>query len=163
MTFPILLVLHVHVAEQLFTVESHSLIDGYPLAHIINGVEFTVIKKIDCPNLTIIGLYRSPKIAISHLLDALRIICNENSSSQNLVIGDFNVNWMVESERQSLYNLMVVENSYRQIISGFTTDNGTLIDHLYTDLIEEEIHAGILETYFSDHKAIWASLETRGG
>ncbi len=41
---------------------------------------------------------------------------------------------------------MVVENSYRQIISGFTTDNGTLIHHLYTDLIEEEIHAGILET-----------------
>ncbi len=36
---------------------------------------------------------------------------------------------------------MVVENSYGQILSGFTTDNGTLIDHLYTDLIEEEIHA----------------------
>ncbi len=55
---------------------------------------------------------------------------------------------------------MVVENSYRQIISGFATDNGTLIDHLYTDLIEEN-HAGILETYFSDHKAIWASLKTK--
>ena len=38
---------------------------------------------------------------------------------------------------------MVVESSYRQIISGFTTDNGALIDHLYTDLIDEEIHAGI--------------------
>ena len=137
------------------------LIDGYPLARTINGVEFTVIKTIDRPDLTIIGLYRSPKIPISHLLDALRIIRDENSSSQNLVIGDFKVNWMVESERQSLYNLMVVENSYRQIISGFTTDNGTLIDHLYTDLIEEEIHAGILETYFSDHKAIWASLKTK--
>ncbi len=112
------------------------LIDGYPLARTINGVEFTVIKTNDCPNLTMIGLYRSPKITISRLLDALRIIRDENSSSQNLVIGDFNVNWMVESERQSLYNLMVVENSYRQIISGFTTDNGTLIDHLYTDLIE---------------------------
>ena len=137
------------------------LINGYPLSRIINGVEFTVIKTNDCPDLTIIGLYRSPKIAISRLLDALRIIRNENSSSQNLVIGDFNVNWMVKSERQSLYNLMVIENSYRQIISGFTTDNGTLIDCLYTDLIEEEIHAGLLETYFSDHKAIWASLKTK--
>ncbi len=116
------------------------LINGYPLSRIINGVEFTVIKTNDCPDLTIIGLYRSPKIAISRLLDALRIIRNENSSSQNLVIGDFNVNWMVKSERQSLYNLMVVENSYRQIIS---------------------IHAGLLETYFSDHKAIWASLKTK--
>ena len=67
---------------------------------------------------------------------------------------------MVESERQSLYNLMVIENSYRQIISSCTADNGTVIDHLYTDLIEEEIQAGVLETYFSDHKAIWASLKT---
>ncbi len=106
-------------------------------------------------------IVRSPQIVLSHLLDALRIIRDENSSSQNLVIGDFNVNWMVESERQSLYNLMVIENSYRQIISGFTSDNGTLIDHLYTDLIEEEIYAGILETYFSDHKAIWASLKAK--
>ena len=80
--------------------------------------------------MAIIGLYRSPKIAISRLLYALRIIRDKNSSSQNLVIGDFNVNWMLKSERQSLYNLMVVENSYRQIISGFATDNGTLIDHL---------------------------------
>ena len=68
---------------------------------------------------------------------------------------------MIESERTSLYNLMVTENSYRQVISSFTTDNGTLIDHLYTNLIGEEIHAGVLETYFSDHKAIWASLETK--
>ncbi len=125
------------------------------------SIEFTVIKTNDCPDLTIIGLYRSPKIAISRLLDARRIIRDEKSSSQNIVIGDFNVNWMVESEQQSLYNLMVVENSYRQIITGFTTDNGKLIDHLYTDLIEEEIHAGILETYFSDHKAIWACLKTK--
>ncbi len=109
-------------------------------------MELTVIKTNDRPDLAIIGLYRSPQIALSGLLDALRIIRDENSSSQNLVIGDFNVNWMVESERQSLYSLMVVENSYRQIISGSTTDNGTLIDHLYTDLIEEEIHSGILES-----------------
>ena len=68
---------------------------------------------------------------------------------------------MVEYERQSLYNLMVIENSYRQIISSSTTDSGTLIDHVYTNLIEEEIEAGVLETYFSDHKAIWTSLKTK--
>ncbi len=75
-------------------------------------MEFAVIRTNKRPDLTIIGIYRSPKIAISRLLDALRIICDENSSSQNLVIGDFNVNWMVESERQSLYNLMVVQNTW---------------------------------------------------
>ena len=55
---------------------------------------------------------------------------------------------------------MVMENDYSQLITNFTTDSNTLIDHVYTNLMEESIHAGILETYFSDHKAIWASLKT---
>jgi hypothetical protein len=134
--------------------------EGYPYAHNVNGIEFTIIKTESNPHLNIIGVYRSPSIAISRLLSSLRSVLDEDSSAQNIIIGDFNVNWMVESDRQSLYNLMVVQNHYRQLITGFTTDNRTLIDHLYTNLIEEEIEAGILETYFSDHKAIWASLRT---
>ena len=133
--------------------------EGYPYAHNTNGIEFTIIKTESHPNLTIIGLYRSPSIALSRLLSALRTILNEDSSSQNIFIGDFNINWMAETDRQSLYNLILRENDYRQLISSFTTDNRTLIDHLYTNLIEEEINAGILETYFSDHKAIWASVK----
>jgi hypothetical protein len=62
---------------------------------------------------------------------------------------------MVESDRQSLFNLMVIENNYSQLMR-----NKILIDHVYTNLIEEQVHAGILETYFSDHKAIWVSLKT---
>ena len=46
-------------------------------------------------------------------------------------------------------------------ISSCTTDNGTLIDHLYTNLFEEDVQAGTLGTYFSDHKAIWASVKVR--
>ena len=72
---------------------------------------------------------------------------------------DFNVNWLDEVEQRSLYNLMINENSLKQLISSCTTDNGTLIDHIYTNLIEEDVHTGTLETYFSDHKAIWASVK----
>ena len=76
-------------------------------------------------------------------------------------MGDFNVNWLDEVERRSLYNLMINENGLEQLISSCTTDNGTLIDHLYTNSIEEDVQAGTLETYFSDHKAIWASVKVR--
>ena len=48
---------------------------------------------------------------------------------------------------------MINENRLEQLISSRTTDNGTLI--------EEHIQAGTLETYFSDHKAIWASVNVR--
>lgn len=52
---------------------------------------------------------------------------------------------------------MIRENNYQQLITEFTTDNQTVIHHLYTNIIEEEIHAGILKTYFSDHKTIVVS------
>ncbi len=54
---------------------------------------------------------------------------------------------------------MVIENDYSQLITNYTTNSKTLIDHVYTNLMEQSVHAGILETYFSDHKAIWASLK----
>ena len=64
------------------------------------------------------------------------------------------------SER-SLYNVMINENGLEQLISRCTTDSGALIDHLCASLIEENVQAGTLETYFSDHKAIWASVKVK--
>ena len=66
---------------------------------------------------------------------------------------------LLESDcEELLYSLMITENNYTQLITDFTTDSRTLIDHLYTNLMDEVINVGVLETYFSDHKAIWASL-----
>ena len=75
-------------------------------------------------------------------------------------MGDFNVNWLDEVERRSFYNVMINENGLEQFVSSCTTDNGTLIDHLYMNLIEDVL-AGTLGTYFSDHKAIWALVKVR--
>ena len=64
---------------------------------------------------------------------------------------------MAENQRQLLlYNVMVRDNRYRQLISTCTTDNHTTIDHIYTN-IATTVNSGILETYFSDHKAVWIS------
>jgi hypothetical protein len=52
---------------------------------------------------------------------------------------------------------MVRDNGYRQLIDNSTTDNNTLIDHIYTNIVNMETVSGNLETYFSDHKAIWIS------
>ena len=79
---------------------------------------------------------------------AFRSTLEENPSTNVIIIGDFNVNWFDEVERRSLYNLMLDENAFEQVISSCTTDNGTLIDHVYTNMIEEEVLVGTLETYF---------------
>ena len=137
------------------------MLNGYPCTRNYHGVEITIMKTVEHPDLMIIGLYRSPNLPSSSLLAAICATLQENHSTKVIVIGDFNVNWFDEVARRSLYNLMVNENRFEQLISSCTTDNGTLIDHVYTNLIGEEIQAGTLETYFSDHKAIWTSVKVR--
>ena len=68
---------------------------------------------------------------------------------------------MVNSKRQTpLHNLFVRDHNYRQLVSCYTTDNRTTIDHIYTNLPESEVSVHILETYFTDHKAICAFIQT---
>ena len=48
--------------------------DGYPFAHNIDGIEFTIIKTERHLDLTIIALYRFPQVPIPRLLSGLRTI-----------------------------------------------------------------------------------------
>ena len=136
------------------------LLNGYPSTRNCHGIELTIAKTVEHPDLIIIGIYRSPMVVLSSLLAA---ICNtlEGNPSQVIFMGDLNVNWLDVVERRSLYNVTINENGLEQLVYRCTTDNGTLIDHLYTNLIDEDVLAGTLETYFSDHKAIWASAKVR--
>ena len=59
---------------------------------------------------------------------------------------------MVEIERQSFYNVMIRDNGYMQLKkTSNTTDNNTLMDHIYTNITNMEVESGNLETYFSDN------------
>ena len=98
-------------------------------------------------------------VPLGQLCSALQHIVDQTSNNYNIFIGDFNVNWLVEVERQSLYNVMVRDNGYRQLIDNPTTDNNTVIDHIYTNIVNMETVSGNLETYFSDHKAIWIACK----
>jgi endonuclease/exonuclease/phosphatase (EEP) superfamily protein YafD len=129
---------------------------GYPRCHNINGIEITIMKVMILPHVTIIGIYRSPRIPVQQLLAALSEVLMLCSSQFNIFVGDFNINWLDEANRRPLYNLFINENNYRQLVYSFTTDNCTLIDHIYTNLPESQAKSHILETYFSDHKAVCA-------
>ena len=137
-----------------------SFIPGYPVCMNTNGVEITIVKLEKIPQITIIGVYRSPRVPVRQMCLALTELLTMNCSQFKLFMGDFNVNWLNEKEKLPLYNLFIRENSYRQLISCYTTDNRTTIDHIYTNLPESQVNLHILETYFSDHKAICALIRT---
>ena len=135
-------------------------IPGYPYCHNINGIEITIVRVMPLPHVTIIGVYRSPKVPVRQMCTALREVLNmQPSTAFNVCIGDFNVNWLNESDRLPLSNLFIRDYNYRQLISHYTTDNRTCIDHIYTNLPDQNITSQVLETYFSDHKPVCAYIE----
>ena len=133
-------------------------IPGHPYCFNRNGVEMTIIKCMYLPHITIIGIYRSPKVAITQFCIALRQVLSHTTTQYNVFIGDFNLNWLNETDRVPLYNLFITEHNYRQLVSLYTTDNKTAIDHIYTNLPESQVQLHLLETYFSDHKSICALI-----
>ena len=131
---------------------------GYPYCLNVNGIEITIMKVMILPHVTIVGIYRSPRIPLQQLFEALSQVLISSTSQFNIFIGDFNINWFDEINRRPLYNFFTNDNNYRQLVSSATTDNQTLIDHIYTNLPESQASSHILETYFSDHKAVCALI-----
>ena len=131
---------------------------GYPYRCNQNDIEITVMRYMIIPLITVIAIYRSPSIPIRHLCSAIRELLALSSTTLKVFIGDFNVNWLNITERATLYNLFITENHYRQLMSCYTTDNKTCIDHIYTNMDEHKIQATVWETFFSDHKAVYALI-----
>ena len=131
---------------------------GYPCCYNINGIEITIMKAMILPHVTIIGIYRSPRIPVQQLCAALDDNLMFCTSQFNIFIGDFNINWLDEASRRPLDRFFINDHNYMQLVSNVTTDNRTLIDHIYTNLPESQVSSHILETYFSDHKAVCALI-----
>ena len=134
---------------------------GYPYCQNINGMEITIIRLEKIHRVTIVSVYRSPKVTISNMCRALQQILIQLSTQYNIFIGDFNINYLVDNTlKRSLYNLFIRDHKYRQLVSCYTTDYRTAIDHIYTNLPESQINMQVLEAYFSDHKAICALINS---
>ncbi|XP_053407909.1 uncharacterized protein LOC128559625 [Mercenaria mercenaria] len=74
-----------------------------------------------------------------------------------IVLGDFNFDLSCE---HLLPSFLQQQYQLKQIISTPTTDYGSLLDHIYTNLINDRIfQSGTLEAYFSDHKPIYITIK----
>ena len=130
---------------------------GYPRCHNVFDVEITIIKLRCLPSLIIAAIYRSPSVPLRQLYEALRDLYSTvlRSEQHQIILRDFNVNWLDQRQRSGLYRLMIMDYGYWQHIEDFTTNNKTTIDHIFTNIANSYLNIGVLETYYSDHKAIW--------
>ena len=91
--------------------------------------------------------------AMHHVVD--RIICNQPS----VILGDFNVDLLSDSlSKTTLLNEMK-EMGFVQIVKTATTDYNSVLDHIYTNIPEQISLSGVLESYFSDRKPVFACLQ----
>lgn len=93
------------------------------------------------------------------MCSALSNVLFSQALQLNVLIGDFNIDWLENAERTSLYNLFVRDHGYKQLVSSYTTDNKTCIDHVYTNIPISNIKVEVLETYFTDHKSVCALVD----
>lgn len=107
-------------------------------------------------------IYRSKsKVTTTKLVDALKHLHDTKLANvvPTLVLGDFNINLLEDtSEKKALSKYLIEEKGYTQLMTQFTTDYRTLIDHIYTNVPHLVTSSGVLESYFSDHKPIFVSL-----
>ena len=135
-----------------------------PLRFNYNDVEMTLLTANQpVNNLHIVGIYRSTsKVRITRFIDALKHLHSAVLNDPNtpvIIFGDFNVNLNENtSDKNTLCKYLMEEKHYVQVINQFTTDYKTQIDHIHTNIPERLKNCGVLESYFSDHKPIFASL-----
>ena len=135
-----------------------------PLRFNYNDVEMTLLTANQpVNNLHIVGIYRSTsKVRITRFIDALKHLHSavlNNPNTPVIIFGDFNVNLNENtSDKNTLCKYLMEEKHHVQVINQFTTDYKTQIDHIHTNIPERLKNCGVLESYFSNHKPIFASL-----
>ena len=132
---------------------------GYPYSCNSHGIEITAIRLMTAPHIHIFGIYRSLSVPIVQMCSALSNMLFSQASQLNVFIGDFNIDWLENAGRTSLYNLFVRDHGYKQLVSSYTTDNKTCIDHMYSNIPISNIKVEVLETYFTDHKSVCALVD----
>ena len=148
-----------HHGTAVFTHNNCTHAQQYPQTFNIYGVEITLVKLVQFPFLVVVSLYRSQRVPLGQLYEALtHFHDNLCSDDFHIILSNFNVNWLDEQHRAGLFSLMVSRYGYHQHISTYTTNNMTCIDHIYSNICEPHIKTGVLETYYSDHKVIWIAI-----
>ena len=79
-----------------------------------------------------------------------------NTYTPTIVLGDLNIDLAIDS---ALPVFLSHQYSLKQLIMVPTTDYGSILDHIYTNLPADLIfQCGTLEAYFSDHKPVFITF-----
>ena len=73
-----------------------------------------------------------------------------------VILGDFNHD-VLDQPESPIINLLST-HGYTQLVNSPTTAQGTLIDHVYSNLHDNNINVEVRDTYYSDHDTVYCSI-----
>ncbi|XP_062580740.1 uncharacterized protein LOC134242656 [Saccostrea cucullata] len=129
----------------------------YEELKIVENLE-CIVFKIGNIDTVVASIYRPQRYLIGKFMEALKLLLSrlERLSRKLIVIGDFNQDLL--NHQTSILSFMT-SNGFRQCLENPTTENGTLIDHVYIKGCPE-FHVSIIPTYYSYHEAIALYIKT---
>lgn len=101
----------------------------------------------------VLAVYSSPKAKWTELksfLQEARQLYMTNDDTPVILAGDFNVDLLANPTHNILQTI-----GFQQYIHQSTTDNNTLLDHIYVSETQASVTCGVLESHFSDHKPVF--------
>lgn len=118
----------------------------------INGLKFIILNKtqLSCTSLL---LYRKNTLNTIQFVDALRHILDTHSI--DMIFGDFNMNYLDDSNIEPLESLMKFLN-YTQIVQSPTfVSSGSTLDLIYLKpTMFHILQNSVISVYYSDHDAV---------
>ena len=107
---------------------------------------------------TFLLLYRKQSSNILQYVDCLKYMLN--SYNIDIILGDFNINYLNDNQVQPLKSLMESFN-YTQIATKPTfISSGSLLDHVYVRSTKFQIIDNyVVNVYYSDHDGIKITVQ----
>ena len=137
-----------------------SQVSNFPLSSILIEATTAILTMPNQQPLLVILVYRSPSVPTSTLVSIMSTLLNQSAAStmHTIVLGDFNDDLLAKPD--SRLTSLMSSHGFSQLVHSPTTDNGTLLDHVYHNSPCHCCRVQVVDAYYSDHDIIYCSLCT---
>ena len=129
-------------------------------SQVIYGIEVVMLTNMGTVHQDInISIYRPPKVLFQKLLSTLQEVLDCLVCNKLVLGGDFNVDASSDNTDTATLNKLMSMYGLHQLIHAPTTDYGSTLDLIFTNLDSDKSYSGVLESWYSDHKATWVAIQ----
>jgi hypothetical protein len=115
--------------------------------------------KIRTLSLKIANVYIAPNAPLKDVFDFVAsILKNAHPKEHILLAGDFNIDMSRNGNDRQKFMSFMNNNNFTLHMEATTCNTGSVLDHFWSNLDNQDIQFAISEAYWTDHDAISLSI-----